>query len=67
MNIFVVESWRIVAICGSRFIQCCQTDSGKTDFGYQNYMGEVSRLLITSPRPRLMETIILNIFSPSRD
>ena len=42
-------------------------DSSKTDFGYQNYMGEVSRLLIASPRPRLMEMFILDIFSPSGD
>ena len=34
----------------------------KTDFGYQNYMGEVSRLLVASPGLRLMEMFILNIF-----
>ena len=49
MNIFVVKAWKIVAIYGSKFIQCCQTGSSKTRFGYQNYMGEVSRLLIASP------------------
>ena len=35
----------------------------KQIFGYQHYMGEVSRLLIASPRLRLMETFILDIFS----
>ena len=29
----------------------------------QNYMGEVSRLLVASPRPRLMETFFLILFS----
>ena len=31
--------------------------------GQQNYMGEVSRLLIASPGPRLMETFFLILFS----
>ena len=31
--------------------------------GQWNYMGEVSRLLIASPRPRLMETFFLILFS----
>ena len=31
--------------------------------GQQNYMGEVSRLLIASPRPRLMKTFFLIVFS----
>ena len=52
----------IVAICGSKFIQCVKLIVAKTGFGYQNYMGEVSRLLIASPRLRLMECLFL-IFS----
>ena len=35
----------------------------QTSLDDQNYMGEVSRLLITSPGLRLMETFILIIFS----
>ena len=31
--------------------------------GQQNYMGEVSRLLFASPRPRPMETFLLILFS----
>ena len=33
MNIFVVELWKIVVICGSKFVQCCQTGSSKTNLG----------------------------------
>ena len=32
MNIFVIKVWKIVAIFGSKFIQCCQTGSSKTEF-----------------------------------
>ena len=31
--------------------------------GQQNYMGEVSRLLASSPRPRPMEAFLLIVFS----
>ena len=31
--------------------------------GQWNYMGEVSRLLVASPRPRLMETFFFILFS----
>ena len=31
--------------------------------GQRDYMGEVSRVLVASPGPRLMETFFLNLFS----
>ena len=31
--------------------------------GKQNYMGDVSRLLVASPRPRVMEMFFLIVFS----
>ena len=60
---FAVDVWMMVAICGLKFIRFCWNESNKTVLDNQNYMGEVSRLLIASPRPRLIETFILIIFS----
>ena len=59
----VADVWMMVAICGLKFIRFCQNESNLFSLDNQNYMSEVSRLLIASPGPRLMETFILIIFS----
>ena len=58
----VIDSWLIVAICGSKFSSVVRM-TATNRFWVPNYMGEVSRLLIASSRLRLMETFMLNVFS----
>ena len=53
----------MVAICGLKFIRFCWNESNQTPLDYENYMGEVSRFLVSSPRLQIMETFILIIFS----
>ena len=44
---FVVDAWMMVAICGLKCIRFCQNESNQTVLDNQNYMAEVSRLLVT--------------------
>ena len=57
----VVNAWLTVAIVASNlsvFVRITVTNS----FGSRNYMGEVSRPLVVSPRLSLMETFFLSVF-----
>ena len=58
----VVNAGVTVATPGLKFISVA-TKTVRNSSGQQNYMGEVSRVLIASPGPRLMETFLLIVFS----